>query len=161
MRWDHVDERAQGYRVTAKSTYGRRMRPIASATVTLLLAASLVGCGGGDGGSDAPAVCASADTLRTSVAKLKDVEVRSSGAISDLESGLTDVESDLSELKADAKSEFSSQVEAAHKSYDALKNSVSAAKADRSAATLAATGSALSSFATDVDTLISDIEATC
>ena len=93
------------------------MRPVALALVTLLLGASLVGCGGGGGGSDEPAVCGSVDTLKTSVDKLKDIEVTSSGAVSDLESAVTDIQADLGDVKADAKSEFSSQIDAAEKSY--------------------------------------------
>jgi hypothetical protein len=136
------------------------MRSLAFAIVALLLGASLVGCGE-DGGSDAPAVCGSVDTLKTSVEKLKDIDVTSSGAVSELESGLTGIRSDLSDVKADAKAEFSSQIAATETSYEALKTSVEAAKADLSVATIAAAGSAVSSFGTAVDKLISDIEATC
>ena len=127
------------------------MRSIVLAVVSLLLGASLVGCGGEDGGSggdggsgsDKPAVCGSVDTLKTSVGKLKDIDVTSSGAVSDLESGLTGVQSDLNDVKADAKSEFSSQVAATEKSGGALKTSVDDAKANPSAATLTAVGSTL------------------
>ena len=136
------------------------MRSVAFAVVALLLGASLVGCGG-DGGSDAPAVCGSVDTLKTSVQQLKDIDVTSSSAVSDLESGLTDIQTDLRDVKTDAKSEFSSQIAAVEKAYEALKTSVEAAKADTSAATLAAAGSAVSSFRTHMDKLVSDIEGTC
>ena len=146
------------------------MRPVACAVVALLLGASLVGCGGGGGnagggggggGSDTPAVCASVDTLKTSVDKLKDVDVTSSSGVSDLKSGLAGIQTDLGDVKTDAKSEFSPQIDAAEKSYEALKTSVTAAADDRSAATLAAAGSALAAFRTDLNKLVSDVESTC
>ena len=103
------------------------MRSMAAVVVTLLLGVSLVGCGGGDsgdsgdGGDAAPALCVSVATLKTSVEKLKNIDVTSSGAVSDLESGLTGIQSDLSRVKTDAKSEFSSQVDAVEKASRALK----------------------------------------
>ncbi len=137
------------------------MKPIALALATLLFGASMVGCGGGDGGSDEPAVCGSVDALKTSVDKLKDIKIASSGAVSDLESAVTDIQADLGDVKADAKSEFSSQIDAAEKSYAALKTSVDAAKSSASVATLRAVRTASSSFGSDVDKLITDIQATC
>jgi hypothetical protein len=130
--------------------------PIALTVVALVLGASLVGCG-----KDKPAVCGSVDDLKTSVANLKDIDITSSSAVSDLESGLSTIKTDLGQVKTDAKSEFSSQIGAAEASYTAAKSSVDAAKADPSAATLAAAGSALSAFNTAVRTLISDIQSTC
>ena len=143
------------------------MRSMAAVVVTLLLGVSLVGCGGGDsgdsgdGGDAAPPLCVSVATLKTSVEKLKNIDVTSSGAVSDLESGLTGIQSDLSRVKTDAKSEFSSQVDAVEKASRALKTKVGAAKADPTAATLADVHSALSAFGTAADKLISDIESTC
>jgi hypothetical protein len=138
-----------------------RMRPRARLVVSLLLGALLVGCGGGNGGGEEPAVCDSVDSLKTSVDKVKDIDVRSSGALSDLESGLTGIRSDLTDVKSDAKSEFSSQIDTAEKSYGALKTSVEDVKANMSAATLTAAGSALSAFRTDVAKLAQDIGSTC
>jgi hypothetical protein len=138
-----------------------RKIPRALLVVSVLLGVLLVGCGGGNGGSDQPAVCDSVDSLKTSVDNVKDTDVRSSGAFRDLESGLTGIRSELTDVKSDAKSEFSSQIDAAEKSYGALKTSVEDAKANMSAATLAAAGSALSVFRTDVGTLTQDIDSTC
>jgi hypothetical protein len=138
-----------------------RTRHAASVVGSLLLGALLVGCGGGSGGSDTPAVCGSLDSLKSSVDKVKDTDITSSGALSDLESGLTGIRSDLTDVKDDAKSEFASQIDTAEKSYGTLKTNVEAAKSNVSAATLAAAGSALSAFGTDVSKLVQDIESTC
>jgi hypothetical protein len=138
-----------------------RTRRGTSVVGSLLLGAVLVGCGGGGAGSDTPAVCGSVDSLKSSVDKVKDTDITSSGAVSDLQTGLAGIRSDLTDVKTDAKSEFASQIDTAEKSYGTLKTSVEAAKADVSAATLAAAGSALSAFGTDVTELAQDIESTC
>jgi capsule polysaccharide export protein KpsE/RkpR len=133
------------------------MKPSLAPTVaTLVLGAALVGCS-----DDKPAVCTSADNLQTSVDDLQDIDVTSSTAVSDLESGLTTVQSNLADVKTDAKSEFSPQIKAVDTSYAALKTKVDAAKADPSATTLAAAGTALSALGTDVQTLTNDIQSTC
>jgi hypothetical protein len=134
---------------------GKR-RSVALTIATLLLGASLAACG-----EDKPAVCGSADDLKASVDDVKDVDLSSSNAFSDLQSGLTSIESDLADVKADAKSEFSSQIQAVQQSFDALKTSADAAKADPTAATLSAAGAALSAFGSGVETLVSDIQSTC
>ncbi len=142
---------------------GHRSRTSRGTSVAgpLLLAALLVGCGGGSGGSDTPAVCGSVDSLKSSVDKVKDTDITSSGAISDLQSGLTRIRSDLTAVKDDAKSEFASQINTVQTSYGTLKTSVEAALDGVTAATLAAAGSALSAFGTDVSKLVQDIESTC
>jgi len=122
----------------------------------LLLAASLVACSTED-----PAVCSSADDLRSSVDSLKDIDITSSGAVADLQAALTKIGDDLKQLKADATSEFDDEVTAAQTAFRSLSTSVDSAKADPSAATLAAVGSALSGFVTDLGTLTDDVKATC
>ena len=99
----------------------------------LLLATSLVACS-----SEDPAVCSSADDLRSSVDSLKDIDVTSSGAVGELQSGLTKIGDDLKKLKADASSEFDDEVTAAQTAFRSVSSSVDAAKAEPSAATLAA-----------------------
>ena len=136
-------------------TEGKK-RSVALTIATLMLAASLAACGG-----DKPAVCGAVDNLKSSVDDVKDIDVTSSGAISDLQSGLTSVESDLAAVKADAKSEFSSQIQAVQQSFATLKTSVDAAKAAPTAATLSTAGAALSAFDTGVESLVSDIQSTC
>ena len=131
-------------------------RFVALTMVALLLGALLAACGGDD-----PAVCGSVDNLKSSVDDVKDIDVSSSGAVSDLQSGLAGVESDLADVKADAKSEFSSQLQAVQQSLTALKTSTNAAKADPTAATLSTARAALSAFGTGVETLVSDIQSTC
>jgi hypothetical protein len=132
------------------------MKVIPTIVATFALSASLAACS-----EDEPAVCSSVDSLKASVDDVQGIDVSSSTALSDLESGLIAVGSDLSDLKADAKAEFSTQVDTVQASYDALTASVDAAKASASAATLSAAGTALSAFGTDVQTLITDVKDTC
>jgi len=132
------------------------MRFIPTIVATLALSASLTACS-----EDEPAVCSSVDNLQASVDDVQGIDVSSSTALSDLETGLTAIGSDLSDVKADAKAEFSTQVDAVQASYDALTASVDAAKASASAATLSAAGTALSTFGTDVQTLVTDVQGTC
>ena len=132
------------------------MKPfLAPTVVTLMLGASLVGCG-----SDQPAVCGAVDTLQTSVDNLKDVNVTSNG-LSALESQLTTIKGDVADVKADAKTEFSGQITAVDTTYAALKSSADAAKSDPSLTTLAAVGAAVTAFAADVKTLVDDVKSTC
>ena len=97
------------------------MKP-AIALATLLLALSLTACS-----EDKPAVCSSVDDLKTSVADVKDIDVTSSSALTDFQSGLTAVQNNLADVKADAKSQFASPLAAAETSYAALESSVQAA----------------------------------
>jgi len=129
---------------------------IVTAVVALALATTLAACG-----EDEPAVCSSVDTLRDSVEDLKNIDVTSSGALSELESGLTTIQGDLADVKSDAESEFASQIDAVETGFSAVRTSIEAAKSDPSAATLAAAGTALSSFASTVGTFIDDVRSTC
>jgi capsule polysaccharide export protein KpsE/RkpR len=121
---------------------------------TLMLAASLIGCGG-DNDND-PALCGAVDNLQKSVDAIKSTDVSQSGAINQLDSGLTTVQTDLSDVKSEAGSQFSSQIDTVSKSYSALKTSVDTAKSDPSASNLSEVGIAMSTFGTDVNTLSSD-----
>ena len=130
---------------------------LALTLVSLLLGASLVGCGG----SNKPAVCGSVDTLKTSITDLKNVKLTSSGALSSLQTQLTTIKTDFDAVKGDAKSQFTTQINAVDSSYTTLKTSADAATAAPSAATLATAAAALAAFATSVQTLVSDVQATC
>lgn len=131
------------------------MKP-AIALTTLFLALTLTACS-----EDEPAVCTSVNDLKASVDDVKEIDVDSSTALDDLESGLTAVGDNLADVKADAKSEFAAPLDAVETSYAALETSIETAATDPSAATLAAAGSALSAFGTDVQALIDDVQSTC
>ena len=129
---------------------------LAITVASLAVAASVVSCG-----QDTPAVCGSVNDLKTSVNNVTKIDVTSSGALSDLKSGLSAVQSDLAQVKSDATSKFGSQINAVEQSYDALKTSVASVQSGATAATLAEAGAALSTFGTDVKKLIADIQSTC
>jgi hypothetical protein len=123
----------------------------------LVLSGSLVACGG----RDKPAVCGAVDDLASSVGGLKDIKLRSSGSVSQLQTQLDTIKSDADTVKADAKTQFSSQIDTLDSTYAALKAAADTARSAPSVATLAAAATALSTFSTAVQTLISDIKATC
>ena len=129
---------------------------IAIPVITVALATTLTACG-----EDEPAVCASVKSLDASVKKVKAIDVTSSGAISELRSGLTAVGGDLRDVKDDAKSEFAEEIDAVEASYASLRTSLKSAKADTSAATLGAAKTAVSAFGTAVQSLITDVQSTC
>ena len=133
----------------------RRKLALTAATV-VMLSASLVACG-----DDTPAVCGSANQLKSSVEEVKDIDVTETNGIDELKSQLETIDGDLDQLTNDAKQEFSSQVDAVTTTFEALKASVQAATADPSADTLAAAATAWSAFSTSVKTLISDVQSTC
>ena len=136
------------------STRPTTFRALAASTV--LLGLLVAGCG-----ADDPAVCGSVNDLKTSFDGLKDIDVTSSGALSDLQTGLTTLKGDLDQVKTDAKSEFATGIDAVETAYDAVKTAVTAATDDPTAATIGAAATALSSLATEVQALVKDIQATC
>ncbi len=125
--------------------------------VSLLLGASLVGCGG----NNKPAVCGSVDTLKGSLGDLKNISLTSSGALSSLQTQLTTVKTDFDAVKTDAKSQFGTQVTAVDTSYATLKTSADAATSAPSAASIATAAAAASAFVSSVQTLVTDVQATC
>jgi hypothetical protein len=129
---------------------------LAAAAATLLVAAALAGCS-----EDTPAVCTSVDNLSTAVDDLKNVDVTTSGGISDLQSALATVQNDFATVRTDAKSQFSSQLDAVDTALAALKTSIDAAIANPSASTLAAVGAAAPPAQTALQTLVSDVKSTC
>ena len=133
----------------------RRKLALTAATV-VMLSASLVACG-----DDTPAVCGSANQLKSSVEEVKDIDVTDTNGIDELKSQLETIDGDLDQLTNDAKQEFSSQVDAVTTTFEALKASVQAAAENASAETLAAAATAWSAFSTSVKTLISDVQSTC
>ncbi|MEU4451305.1 hypothetical protein AB0F44_08240 [Nocardioides sp. NPDC023903] len=132
------------------------MKLIPAIVAALALSAPLAACG-----EDEPAVCSSVNELQSSVDDVKGIDVGSSEALSDLQSGLSAVEDDLGEVKSDASDEFSTQIEAVEASFAALTSSVESAMADASVDTLAAARAALSTFGTDIQTLVTDVQETC
>ena len=129
---------------------------IATPVITVALATALTACG-----EDEPPVCGSVKSLDASVEKVKAIDFTSSGALSELRSGLTAVGGDLRDVKDDAKSEFAEEIDAVEASYASLRTSLEAAKADPSPTTLGAAKEALSAFGAAVQSLIKDIQSTC
>ncbi len=132
------------------------MKLIPAVAASLAISASLAACS-----EDPPAVCGSVDSLKASVADVKAIDVASSSALSDLQSGLTAVGDDLTQVKSDAAAEFGSQIDGVEASYAKLTSSVESARTSPSADAVTAAGNALATFGTDVDALVSDVKTTC
>jgi hypothetical protein len=153
-RGDSVNGRHDPRGGTVSTSTPSTFRALAAATV--LLGVLVSGCG-----ADDPAVCGSVNDLKSSFDDLKAIDVTSSGALSELQSGLTTLKGDFDQVRTDAKSEFASGIDAVESAYDAVKTAVTAATDDPTAATIAAAATALSSLATEVQSLVTDIQATC
>ena len=77
------------------STRPTTFRALAASTV--LLGVLVAGCG-----ADDPAVCGSVNDLKSSFDDLKNIDVTSSGALSELQTGLTTLKSDFDQVRTDA-----------------------------------------------------------
>ncbi len=131
-------------------------RLVLTAASLVMLSTTLVACG-----DDTPAVCGSAEQLRSSFDELKDIDVTETNGLDEFKSQLETIDGDLDQLTNDAKAEFSTQVDAVTTTFEALGASVQTATADPSADTVGAAITAMSEFSTDVQALISDVESTC
>jgi len=133
------------------------------------LVVALAGCSS-DGSSTAasstaatsttPAVCASADTLRTSLSSLADVEVVQEGTDA-LRTTWTQVQDDWSQFADDARSQHSGQVDDVQADAAAAGDAVDAALSDASAQTLAAAGTAITTFVQSAGALVDEVSSTC
>jgi hypothetical protein len=133
------------------------MKALSLTLVSLLLGVSLVACGG----NDKPAVCGSVDTLKGSISDLKNIDITSSGAVSSLQTQLTTVKDDFDAVKTDAKAQFSTQIDAVDGAYTTLVSTANTAKSSPSAANLATLAAAASAMYAALQTLVSDVQATC
>lgn len=131
------------------------IRSVALALGCLFVVVVLSACG-----EDEPAVCTSVESLQTAIDDVREIDP-SADTIPALNDGLLTIEDSLEEVKSDAQTEFASSIESVETSYAALTQSVSAAQADPTATTLGEAGTALSAFASDADSLVSDIQSTC
>ena len=130
---------------------------LAVAASALLLTVSLAACGG----DDQPAVCSSANDLKSAINDFTSIDVTSSNGLSDLKEGLTSVRDDLQKLKSDASSEFSSQVDAVDAAVSTLTASLEAAASEPNGTNLAAVVSAVPAVTSSVKTLVTDVQDTC
>jgi len=133
------------------------------------LVVALAGCSS-DGSSTAasstaatsttPAVCASADTLRSSLSSLADVQVVQEGTDA-LKTAWTKVQDDWSQFADDARSRYSGQVDDVQADATAAGDAVDAALSDASAQTLAAAGTAVAAFVQNAGALVDKVNSTC
>jgi hypothetical protein len=115
---------------------------------------TFAGCGG------QPAVCSDADSLKSSISALGEVQFEK-GALPELKDKWKTVTQDFSKLESSAKSEFGSELGAVRSATTSFKASLDAAVANPTATTLAAARAALQPLKTALSNLSSAIEKTC
>lgn len=124
----------------------------------LLLATTLTACGSAD--NDQPAVCASLESLESSVAGLTDITLNKD-ALAQLEDGLDEITSDLDDVKDDAGDEFSTEIDAVERASSDLRTTLDAAVATPSLQAIAAVGTPLKALGTSLRSLGDAVKSTC
>ena len=154
-----------------RNRHRRAMRTATAPVVAGLacLVVVLTGCSS-DGSSTAassttatsttPAVCASAEKLRTSLSSLADVQVVQEGTDA-LRTQWTQVQDDWSQFADDARSQHSGQVDDVQADASAAGDAVDTALSDASAQTLAAAGTAITTFVRNAGALVDEVRSTC
>jgi hypothetical protein len=142
------------------------MRRCAAAVVTVVVGVGLASCSSGSNSetaaatSSGPAVCASADDLRTSLSALQDVQVVQDGTDA-LDEAWTTVRSDWSQLADDARNQYAEQVDGVQADADTVQAAVDQARAAPSAQTLGNAASAVTVFLQDAGALVDEVRSTC
>jgi hypothetical protein len=121
------------------------LRLLNGASVAILIAVALAGCGG----SSKPAYCSDRSALEDSVKGLD--TAATSGGISGLQSQLTTIQSDATALVNSAKSDFPSETSAIKSSVDTLSSAVNALPSSPSTAQIA-------TVATDAASVVSSVK---
>lgn len=125
-------------------------------SAALMAVLTLASCGG----DDEPAVCSSFDSLKASIADLKDVDI-DQNALTTLQDSFREVQSDLGKVKSDAKAEFGDDVDAVEQAASSVGSSLDAAIASPSGETVAAVGIAVKSLGTSLTSLEDALKNTC
>jgi hypothetical protein len=107
-----------------------------------------------------PAVCASADAFRASLAALGDLQVVQDGTDA-LDEAWTTVRDDWETLADDARAEFADQIDGVQGDVDAAQSAVDTVRDDPSAATLRTAADAVRVFLQDAGALVDEVRATC
>ena len=137
----------------------RSARRVLSTGATVILSASAFGCSA-DEEVEVPAICASVDSLESSVDDLSAVEIEA-GVVADLQTSLGEVQEDLAVVVADAKNEYESEIDAVEAATSTLGASLDTALATPSVANLSAVQVALESLGTSLTSLTDAVDATC
>ncbi len=108
-----------------------RTRRLAGLLLLAIAPLAAVGCGGDDdsaaGESDAPAACASLETLSGDVDELQAIDLEAGeGAVADIEESFDSIRADLNAVKADAEAELSEPLTSLEGVLDALGTDVEA-----------------------------------
>ncbi len=135
--------------------------PVVGLVLALMLGLGLTVTACGSTDTPPPAVCSSVDDLKASVADLKNVDLTSSGGLTDLKDALATVRKDLKSVETDAKSEFSDEAKSVDTSFNALQAALEQVANTPSVAALGTVKSALTDFAAGVKSFVADVQATC
>lgn len=118
------------------------------------------GAGGAASASAKPAVCATVNDLKASLADLKNVNIRQNGtsAVSDQ---LTKIQQELQKLKTDAHGQYATQIDALTTALSGLSASISAAGSHLDTTTLTALASSVASVVSAGTNLVTTVSNTC
>ena len=112
---------------------------LAAAVLVPALSGLAAGC---SSSSSAPAYCAAATSLKTSVSNLGDVDVATNG-LGSLQTALTSVTTDAQTFATDAKSAFAPQTTALQNSLSSLQSAINSAKSQPSVTAASAVASSV------------------
>jgi hypothetical protein len=148
-------------------------RVLTAGLLAVAIGAGSAGCSDSGGSSTAsspatsasgpsadPALCASADDLRNSIAAIADVQVVTNGT-SAVKEALQAVRTDVNEVAQHARGQYRDQVDTVQADLAAVDTAVNTAQADSNATTLGAVATGISTLATDARALIDDVKSTC
>ena len=142
------------------------MSRCAATVVTVVVGLGLASCSSGSDSetaaatSSGPAVCASADDLRTSLSALQDVQVVEDG-VDALAAAWTAVEEAWAQFADDARAEYGDQVDGVQAAADGVESALDSAQDNPSAATLGTAAAAVGVFRQDAGALVDEVRSTC
>jgi hypothetical protein len=146
------------------------MRRCVAGVVAVLVGAGLAACSSDtDTGSSAASgqesgsssdVCASAESFRTSLTGLREVDVVQEGTGA-LEAAWATVQDDWAKLADDARGQYADEVDGVQSAADGVQSAVDAAQDDASAQSLGNAATAVGVFLQDASAFADKVSSTC
>jgi Spy/CpxP family protein refolding chaperone len=152
--------------MTARQRWGLTAACVLSAALLAACSASTTAngasstAGGSASGSAKPAVCATADDLKASLADLGNVNIKQNGT-SAVSAQLTKIQQKLQKLKTDAHGQYATQIDALTTALSSLSTNLSAAGSNLNTTTLTALASSIGSVVSAGTSLVTAVSNTC
>ena len=133
-------------------------RPLSGATVSPVLAGSVVEACGGE---DQPAVCDDVDALRTSLSSLQAFDIYDPNVLSDLSVVLDQIRTEVQQLAEDASPEYAEEIDVVQASTNDLEASAQTAVETPTAANSSTLSDDVDAFSTAFKDLRAAVADTC